>query len=101
MIYRGTTPTITFTYADITVSDITVADLSLKQKGKTVVSRNIDTATIGTSAITWRLTQEETLSLNERDDVTIHCDWKLASGVRGTSNPLTVDVRNSGKDEVI
>lgn len=101
MIIRGTTPTIQFTYNDITVSDITVAILSMKQKKQTVIEKDLTEATVGQKSLSWTLTQEETLSLTPGQDVTIVCDWKLASGVRGRSKTFTTPAGEPGKDEVI
>lgn len=100
-IIRGTTPTISFQYSDITVSDITKAILSLKQSGQTVIERDLTTATISEDSISWELTQAETLTLNASRNVSIVCDWLLSSGVRGRSNILSADVGEAGKDEVI
>lgn len=99
-IIRGTTPTIEFIFTDVAVSDITTAILSLKQLGKTVIEHDISSATVDES-LSWKLTQEETLSLNNRYDVEIVCDWKLTDGTRGRSHKLCTPVGNPGKDNVI
>ena len=100
-IIRGTTPTIEFTYSDIAVSDITTAYLVIRQSGLSVIEKPISDATIGETSLSWELTQEETLQLNGARNAQIVCDWVLASGVRGRSNILTVDVGEPGKNEVI
>lgn len=100
-IIRGTTPTLEFTYRDITVSDITTAILTLSQSGQIVIEKDLTSATVGEDTISWELTQEETLSLNGAKNVKVICDWVLASGVRGRSNILIADVGEPGKDEVI
>lgn len=100
-IIRGTTPVIEFTYSDVDVVDITVAKLVIKQSGNIKIERDLSTATAGESSISWRLTQEETLSLENKKQVTIVCDWKLSNGTRGRSNVLTTETGEPGKNEVI
>lgn len=100
-LIRGTTPVIQFTYSDITVSDIVTAYLTLAQKNTIVVEKDLSSATIGESDLTWKLTQEESLSLAPKVDVTILCDWLLVDGTRGRSKSLTIAVGNPGKNEVI
>lgn len=101
MIIRGTTPTIKFTYEDITVSDITKAILTLKQRNTVVIEKDLTQATIGEDDLAWRLSQEESLSLASKVDVTILCDWLLLDGTRGRSKSLTTAVGDPGKNEVI
>lgn len=101
-IIRGTTPTITFQYSDITVSDLDSAILTLKQSGNTVIQRDISTAVVDTenNILSWVLTQEETLSLSSQT-TTIVCDWLLTTGVRGRSQALTASIGQPAVDEVI
>lgn len=100
-IIRGTTPTITFNFSDVTVSSIEVAILSIKQAEKTIIEKTLTEAVVGETSLSWKLTQEETLSLNEKVGCKIVCDWKLNDGTRGRSKFLTVDTGEAGKDEVI
>ena len=99
-IIRGTTPTIEFRFKDVAVDEIVTAILSLQQLGKTIVERDISSAEVDEN-LSWKLTQEETLSLNNRYDVEIVCDWKLTDGTRGRSHKLCTPVGNPGKDNVI
>ena len=101
MIIRGTTPTIKFTYSEITVSNITKAILTLKQRNAVVVEKNLLDAIVGEDDLSWKLSQEETLKLASKVDVTILCDWLLADGTRGRSKSLTTAVGDPGKNEVI
>ena len=99
-IIRGTTPTIKFTFDQINTSDIVTAYLVIKQRGKSVIERDLPTATIETEFISWKLEQAETLKLS-KSDAEIICDWKLNDGTRGRSNAVTENVVDSGKLEVI
>lgn len=100
-LIRGTTPTLEFTYSDITVSDIVKALLVIKQDKRTMIEKDIGTATVSENSIAWTLAQEDTLLLREQRDAFIMCDWKLADGTRGRSKVLVVDVEDPGKSEVI
>ena len=100
-IIRGTTPTIEFTFSDISVADITSAVLVIKQSGNIVFESPIENATRTESSLYWTLTQEQTLALASRRQATVVCDWLLSSGVRGRTNVLTCDVDEPGKDEVM
>ena len=108
-IIRYTTPTLKFEYSDIDVTDITDAFLCLKQLNKTIIERDLTTATVvhetvgQTTAnyISWTLTQTETAKLPRGTAVQIYCDWKLDDGTRGRSHLLTMPVEDSGKQEVI
>ena len=99
-IIRGTTPTIKFTYADITVSAITTAILTVKQNGTDIITKDLTDATIGADYISWTLTQTETLSLG-KTGVVIVCDWVTTDGTRGRSNILNATIGEPGKNEVI
>lgn len=99
-IIRGTTPTIIFTFNEVSVSDITKAYLVIKQGDVSVIQKDISSATVGTD-IRWTLTQEETLSLKRKPNAVIYCDWKLRDGTRGRSKTQTESVTDSGVDEVI
>lgn len=99
-IFRGTTPTLMFTFKAVKTSDISVAILSIKQHDETVLTKDLTEAIVDTDSISWILSQEETLAL-EKCDAEIMCDWKLNTGVRGYSDVSKYGVSDSGKDEVI
>lgn len=100
-IIRGTTPTITFTFSEVLVSDINKAILTVWQLNRTVIERDLLTASVGENSISWKLTQEETLLLNSSTRATIICDWILNDGTRGRSNIQNEAVEKTGKNEVI
>ena len=100
-IIRGTTPTLEFKYNSIQISDITVANLYVKQQGVAIISKQIDTATVANSKISWTLTQTETLHLKPATSAAIVCDWKTNAGLRGRSEELLADVKEPGKAEEI
>lgn len=82
------------------MGDINVAYLVIKQLNKVVIERDISTAVIGESSISWKLTQSETFLL-KKSNADIFCDWKLNDGTRGRSVAKTESVEDTGKNEVI
>lgn len=99
-IIRGTTPTIIFTFNEVSVSDITKAYLVIKQSDVTIIKKDISTATVDDD-IRWTLSQSESLSLTRKITAEVYCDWVLRDGTRGRSNVHKETVENSGIDEVI
>ncbi len=99
-IIRYTTPTIKFTFSDISVNNITTAYLIVKQNGRTVIERDLSSASVEEGVISWSLAQVETGKLS-KTNATIYCDWKLRDGTRGRSNVATEAIEESGKSEVI
>ena len=100
-IFRGTTPTIIFTFTSINPSDIETAYLVLKQGGEIVLEKGIDSAEKTESTISWLLSQEDTLLLTRDKPAEVYCDWRLISGLRGVSEAAQAKISDSGKDEVI
>lgn len=100
-IIRGTTPTLEFTFSDITVGNITTALLVAKQDSAAVFEKDLTAATVGEHSISWTLTQTDTFKFKSARAAEIVCDWKTDSGVRGRSNILKVDIGEPGKNEEI
>lgn len=100
-IIKGTTPTITFTFSEILTSDIAKAILTVSQYGKNIIERNLDSAIINETTLSWRLQQEETLKLKIGADSEILCDWLLNDGTRGRSLIRKETVERTGVNEVI
>lgn len=100
-IIRGTTPVVKFNFSDITVSEIVDARLVVRQASKNLIERDITSAAVEQAAVSWTLTQKETLGLASNRAVTIVCDWKLENGTRGRSNELQASVEEPGINEEI
>lgn len=100
-LIRGTTPTIKFTFSEIDIQQIEAAILFIKQMDRTVIEKDISTATVNEFDISWTLSQSETLSLAPNVSAKILCDWKTAEGLRGRSEVFLTQVESSGKNEVI
>lgn len=100
-IVRGTTPFIRYTFSTVNVADITTTYLMIEQDGAKVIDRGLDTATVGSNYLEWKLTQTETLKLTEDILANICLDWLLDDGTRGIGKTVTVQVSSSAKNEVI
>lgn len=115
-IVIGTTPTIIFNgFSQVRPPDFERAILSLvqplslvhKNAGSITIKRELDTATVTESAISWTLTQEETLRLvpilseQRPGRVKIVLNYLTAAGLRGTSKPIELDVIDNPVREVL
>lgn len=99
-IIRGTTPTITFTFSDISVLTIEAAYMTLKQCGDIVVEKTLSDATQGENSLSWKLTQEDTLKLSSQTGIIV-CDWLLSDGTRGRSGVMQFDIGEPAINGVI
>ena len=88
MIIRGTTPTLKYTFSVITTADLTDAYLTVKKGGAVVVTKDLTAATVEQKALSWTLTQEETLSVSGSAEIMLN--WKAQDGTRGASMPTGV-----------
>ena len=100
-IIRGTTPTIVFTFSDISTSEIVDARLVIRQCGNVIIEKGIDEAEFDENAIYWALTQKNTLRLKPCQNGVIVCDWLLDSELRGRSKELRFSVGEPAINEVI
>lgn len=100
-IIRGTTPTIEYTFSEVNTADITVAYMTIKQYERTVVERDLTTATVEEGKVSWVLTQAETLLLKKGVEAQLHLDYLLSGGTRAAGVTETVQVDPTGKNEVI
>lgn len=98
-IIMGTTPTIKYKFASVQVSDIVAAYLTITDASDTI-EKDISTADITGTTISWTLTQEETLSFTS-GMVTVRLNWKTNDGTRGASERAYVIVESNELDEVI
>lgn len=80
MIVRGTTPTVRINFSAVDTANIAVAYLTIKQNGMELISKDLSEATVEEGYLAWNLTQEETLSMSSRCDITIQCRYRLNDG---------------------
>lgn len=102
-IIRGTTPTIKIKFKSVSVADIVIAYLTIRSRGEILVEKELDTAAVNPSenSLTWRLEQEDTLSLPVANvPVTVLCDWMTSGRVRGRSRQVICRVGDTGKNEI-
>lgn len=91
-IALGTTPTILINLNTVSPENFVIADLTIKKGRDIVLTRNIDTASIEDSQISWKLTQKETLKLTTIASYKIMCNWVTADGTRGITKETDLRV---------
>lgn len=99
-IVIGTTPKITYKFSQIIPSDISIAIITIKKNGKIVLKKDLSKATIDEDAITWQLTQEETLSIGT-GVAEVMLNWIDAQDVRGVSEKEMIMFVRNHIDDVI
>lgn len=99
-IYKGTTPTITYTFRTVDVADIAVAILTVSVNGVVVLEKDLATATVGENTLSWLFSQEDTLALNGRE-ADFMLNWLLSDGTRGVGAGATADILRNSIEEVI
>lgn len=98
-IIKGTTPTITFVFSDVSVSDIVTAIMTVKCGSEIVIEKELSSASVGEDTLSWRLTQDETLSAMPNAEVMLN--WVVGDGTRGASERLQVVFSPNHIEEVI
>lgn len=88
----GTTPTILIKLNKVDPSNFVIADLTIKSRKGIVITKNINTATIEGSQISWKLTQKETLGLSTSVPYTVMCNWVTADGTRGITKETSLQI---------
>lgn len=99
-IIIGTTPTITYKFKVVAVADITKAILTIKERGTTLIEKDLSDATVGEDTLSWTLTQEETLQLGTKT-ATMMLNWKTEDGTRGASEEVFIQGSPNHIREVI
>lgn len=100
-IIRGTTPTLQYTFNDVTVANITSAYLTIKVDNTSEhdIEKDLSSATVAQKSISWTLTQAETLSFGE--SISVMVNWKLTDGTRGASEKTKIMIDDNYKEDVI
>lgn len=98
MIIRGTDSDIQITFNTVNPATITTAYLTIDQGGKTVLEKDLTTATVGQKTLTWTLSQAETLSLSTYRDVSIQCRYKVNGTKAGATKHFRTYVYSIQKD---
>lgn len=99
-MYRGTTPTHTFT-VDADLTACTVMYVTYSQGHSVVVEKSIEDCTITTDSVTVTLTQEETLHFIAGLPVRVQIRAGWAEGTRIASNILVTSANMILKDGAI
>lgn len=98
-MYRGTTPTLTFTLP-FSTRNIDNAYVSFAQRGAIVVDKPLSECTLNGNNLIVTLSQEETLSLKSGLSVEIQISVRIGDSVM-RSSIMTTTVKRILKDEEI
>ena len=98
-IIRGTTPTIVYNFKTVKTTDLSEAIITLVKDGATVLEKDMTSATTDQTALSWTLTQEETLQLSGA--VSVMLNWLTVEGVRGASHKTSLVVDSNYHAEVM
>lgn len=91
-MYRGTTPTLTFTLP-IEADTVTLMNLALSQFGRVLISKGLEDAEIDGKTVSFTLTEEETLKLIGRGSNGVEIQLRVGvDEVRFASEIFTVPV---------
>lgn len=90
-MFRGTTPTLTFNLS-MPVANISEAFVTLMQNHKIIVQKTGKNVTARGSAISCKLTQQETLMLSTSFPLEIQLRIKMTDGTALASEIFTVQV---------
>lgn len=99
-IIRGTTPVIQCVLP-FNASEITEAFLTVQQRGNTVLEKNIDDAVKDGTMLSFALTQEDTIKLDDRAQAEAQVRAKTTGGSALASNIVEISVRGLLKEGVI
>ena len=83
-IVVGTTPTIQFKFNTIALSSLSQARLTIKRGNEIVLTKSLSDAAVEDEAISWTLSQAETLSVGKGHRA-VMLNWLTADGTRGVS----------------
>lgn len=99
-MYRGTTPTLTFTFTEA-ISTMSEVWITFKQSNKEVFTKVLDDCTIsGAHDLVLVLTQEDTLALSS-GYLEIQIRVRYADGTAGASDIIKSSIERILKDGVI
>lgn len=98
-IIKGTTPTIIYTFNEISVANIVTAVLTIKRGTNIIIEKTLAAATVGENSLSWKLSQEESLSVSGNAEMMLN--WVLGDGTRGASTMTSVTFAPNHKEEVI
>lgn len=101
-ITRGTTPTIEFTFRKVSARRISKAYFTFIQLNANLkIEKDLSSAMVSDDSISWRLTQEETLSLKAAYRASVQCRWVLSDGTVGSSDIYPVAIKDVLKEGLI
>lgn len=102
ILYRGTTPTHSFTLPDeLNGVELAALYITYRQDGNAVLEKALSDVSVESGVVTVHLTQEDTLSFRADSVVQIQIRLRTAAGNAMASDVIRVDVGRVLKDGVI
>ena len=102
ILYRGTTPTHSFTLPEeLKEVELSALYITYRQGGNTVLEKALSDVTVEAGVVTVQLTQEDTLAFQNKGAVQIQIRLRTAAGDALASDIIKVDVGRVLKDGVI
>lgn len=92
-IVAGTTPTIIYRFRVVDPADLVYALLTIEYCGRIVLQKTLEDADVGEKSLSWRLSQEETLSLPDIDSkrkAHMMVNWLSDEQIRGASKRVEI-----------
>lgn len=99
-IVVGTTPKIMWKFSEVDVSNIVTATMTVVRYGKTLLTKDINSALITDNEIIYNLSQTDTLKIGT-GSCEIMLNWVTSDGIRGTSEVLRIDATKNHINEVL
>ena len=94
---RGTTPTLKFTIG-VPTENIVEMNIAFSQGGAVVLEKKLSDVTVSDGVVSLRLSQADTLKLNQNADVRIQIRILYADGSAIASDPIRCFVEEILKD---
>lgn len=98
-MYRGTTPTLVFTFEeDLQSMDIENMYFTFNQGNQTKIEKDLSSVSITTNKVLINLSQQDTLNLDNSSAVEIQCRFKLNGGQSYATNIIKTSVEKILKE---
>ena len=99
-IVSGTTPPIEYKFKKVVPTDIVSAFLTIKMSGTIVLKKDLTSATVTDTTISWMLSQEESLALGI-GDAEMMLNWLDTNGVHGVGKTVSIRITPNHITEVM
>lgn len=99
-MYRGTTPTVTFSFSDTDPTLAVEIIATLARQGRTLMEKTGSDLTVTETSVSFKLTQEESLSM-QQGKVAVQLNMLFPDGNRGATKIKYIDWEKNLHEEVM